>query len=271
MEIVELQAGLTALGLKPGAIDGYAKKGGPTYAAVDKLLERNKHRLAPNFKPTQARKLIAAEQLIYWSAGIEVGAFDGLVGPQVLEARRQWAALKITGRKAEPWRDPIMEPRPSDPIVEAWPRQKDVTKFYGERGMNQATLELPFAMRLDWDLKTTIRKFSIHEKCHDSAARVFARVLSEYGEARISELGLDRFGGCLNVRKMRGGSAWSMHSWGIAIDFYPSKNQLQWGRDRASLAKPECATFWKLWAEEKWTALGQVRNFDWMHVQAANL
>ena len=82
---------------------------------------------------------------------------------------------------------------------------------------------------------------------------------------------LDLWGGCLNVRKMRGGSRYSMHSWGIAIDYDPGKNRLKWGRDRAAFAKPEYDTWWRLWEEEGWVSLGRTRNFDWMHVQAAKL
>ena len=70
---------------------------------------------------------------------------------------------------------------------------------------------------------------------------------------------------------MRGGSQWSMHSWGIAIDFDPDRNQMQWGRDKARLAKPDLETFWRIWEEEGAVSLGRTRNFDWMHVQFSRL
>ena len=76
-------------------------------------------------------------------------------------------------------------------------------------------------------------------------------------------------GGCLNVRRMRGGTRWSTHSWGIAMDYDPEQNQWKWGRDRATLALPEYDAWWRLWEEEGWTSLGRTKNFDWMHVQAA--
>jgi hypothetical protein len=96
-------------------------------------------------------------------------------------------------------------------------------------------------------------------------------VLQHYGPDKVRQLGLDLFGGCLNVRKMRGGSAWSMHSWGIAFDFDPDRNQLKWGRDRAVFARPEYQKWWELWEEEGAVSLGRARNFDWMHVQFASL
>lgn len=154
-----------------------------------------------------------------------------------------------------------------------WPKQNaaSMNAFFGKVGTNQTTLILPYTMRLAWDTKVPIYKFSINKRCHDSAKRALTRVLNEYGIDEIKRLRLDLFGGCLNVRKMRGGSNWSIHAWGAAIDFDPDRNQLKWGKDQASFAKPEYKKWWKAWEDEGWVSLGRARNFDWMHVQAANL
>jgi len=93
-------------------------------------------------------------------------------------------------------------------------------------------------------------------------------VLAHYGQAEIRRLRLDLFGGCYNYRRMRGGSAWSTHAWGIALDFDPDRNQLSWGRDKASFAKAEFDKWWEIWENEGWTSLGRTKNYDWMHVQA---
>jgi hypothetical protein len=157
-----------------------------------------------------------------------------------------------------------------------WPNQAGVPTFFGARGAHQAMLALPYPMRLAWDTDHIVRKISIHEKCHDSALRVLTRVADHYGD-RVADLGLDLFGGSLNVRRMRGGTAWSMHSWGIAIDFDPARNQLKWGRapsehgPGARLAQPDCEMFWRLWEAEGWVSLGRAKNYDWMHVQAARV
>ena len=97
---------------------------------------------------------------------------------------------------------------------------------------------------------------------------VLERVQDHYGD-QISELGLDMWGGCYNKRKMRGGSRWSTHSWGIAIDWDPSRNQLKWKANQANFAKPEYDIWWKLWEDEGFTSLGRAKNYDYMHVQAA--
>jgi hypothetical protein len=146
-------------------------------------------------------------------------------------------------------------------------------KFFGPVGANQATLELPagYPMRVAWDPAKAITRFACHEKICAPARRVLVRVLDHYGPARIAELKLDRFGGCLNVRRMRGGSAWSTHAWGAALDFDPERNQLKWNRTQARFARPEYDRWWSLWEAEGFVSLGRARDFDWMHVQAACL
>lgn len=184
---------------------------------------------------------------------------DGIVGPDTL------AAFNPPSFRVDDTSDLSYTVKPS------WPYQRDVSKYYGAVGTNQTTLILPYKMKIAWDLRKNVSKFSIHEKVHDSAKRCFERVANEYTEEQRKDLGLDLFGGCLNVRPMRGGSAFSMHSWGIAIDFDPSRNQLRWNKSRARLARPDAVKFWQIWEDEGWVSLGRARDYDWMHVQAARL
>lgn len=152
-----------------------------------------------------------------------------------------------------------------------WPNQsyEEMVKFYGPVGENQTMLILPYPMYLAWEPETMVRKMSCHEKCADSLANILEEVLDVYGLKEIKRLRLDQFGGCLNVRKMRGGSSWSIHSWGAAVDLDPDNNQLKWGKDKASFARPEYKPFWKAVANEGWVSLGKSKNYDWMHFQAA--
>lgn len=216
--------------------------------------------------------------------GLYADAIDGDIGPKSKAAIRAFQRLNglrsdgIVGPKT--WAALFPDPIPERDIVPAkkigpkgspWPRQRDVERFYGEVGQNQALMQLPFRMWLAWDLRKSIQAITLHEKVIPSAERVFRRILEEYGPKRIDELDLDLFGGSFNVRKMRGGNNYSMHSWGIAIDFDPENNQLRWGRDRARLDAPDYDMFWRFWEEEGWLSLGRAKNFDWMHVQAALL
>lgn len=252
-----VQRELAGGGFYRGAIDGLY--GDTSRRATRHALIARGHAIGPWVDP---RCRIALEQAIMAEAGIEVGTIDGLLGPQTRIALERWQD-----------RSRAIEPPPADIAHQPtrFPRQKDVRAFYGKPGAHQTMLDLPFPMRLAWDTDMIIRRFSIHEKAHDSAARAFARIAEHYGEAKLRAPGLDLFGGCLNVRRMRGGNAMSMHSWGIAIDFDPAHNTLRWGRDRARMARPAYARFLDIWEEEGWISLGRERNFDWMHVQAARL
>jgi hypothetical protein len=117
----------------------------------------------------------------------------------------------------------------------------------------------------------SISHISCHTKVADSLEAVLANVHAHYGDAELKRLRLNLFGGCFNPRKKRGGSSWSTHAWAVAIDWDPSRNQLQWGRDRASLSRPEYTFWWRAWEAEGWVSLGRSRNYDWMHIQAARL
>lgn len=252
-----LQRALATTGHYGGAIDGHY--GDASRRAARQSLIGEGLAIADWIDP---RCRIALGQSLMAGAGIETGTIDGLAGPQTRIALEKWQdrLRGATPRAAEVAHQPAV-----------FPRQKDVRAFFGKPGQHQVRLALPFPMRLAWDTDTVIRHFSIHEKAHDGAARAFSRIQNHYGDAALCDLGLDLFGGCLNVRKMRGGNAMSMHSWGIAIDFDPAHNALRWGRDRARMAQPQYAAFLDIWEEEGWISLGRERNYDWMHVQAARL
>lgn len=233
MDYAAIQRALAAGGHDPGPIDG-----------------------RPGIRTTRAIKAFQVAQGL---------AVDGIPGPDTREA--------LFGVVPSPRSDPGVVPLPPTRPYEGgqWPLQRDCRDYYGDVGLFQVRLRLPYPMRLAWDKKVAVTSISVHEKVHDSAGRVFARVADAYDEAARKRLGLDLFGGSLNVRRMRGGSSYSMHSWGIAIDFDPERNQLSWGRDKARLAQPDAERFWSLWEEEGWVSLGRARDFDWMHVQAARL
>lgn len=268
VENTDLQKALKAIGYYKESIDGDI--GPASRKAIDTLLEVKQVKDWKRWG--EERRLLAAKQQICKDAGLEVGKVDGLIGPQTRYVFEVWNARKIGDKAAETWRDTETKDTLSPlPVPTTWPTQASVKKFYGEVGQNQAMVDLPYAMRIAWDRAKTVTRMSIHEKVADSALRVLNRVADAYTHTQRQQLGLDLFGGCLNVRKMRGGSSYSMHSWGIALDFDPERNQLKWGKDKAHLAKSDCELFWKLWEEEGWISLGRAKNYDWMHVQAARL
>uniref|UniRef100_UPI001C943360 peptidoglycan-binding protein n=1 Tax=Puniceibacterium confluentis TaxID=1958944 RepID=UPI001C943360 len=212
------------------------------------------------------------------------GPIDGIVGDLTTAALRAFQAAKglsVTGTatpetvtflrmSATDFAAPMPEREHIDPAA-VWPRQSDVPEHFGAVGENQTTIEVPFDMVLAWDTSHPLRRMTLHRQVAGSALAVLNRVAEIYSEREIRDLGLHLFGGSLNVRRMRGGSSYSMHSWGIAIDFDPQRNQLSWNRPRARLSQEDAEPFWTAWENEGWVSLGRSRNFDWMHVQAARL
>ncbi|MCB1423174.1 MAG: peptidoglycan-binding protein [Nitratireductor sp.] len=222
--------------------------------------------------------------------GIYKGRVDGINGPLTRAAIRGFQRINglypdgIAGRRtiAALKSDPIAERQKPDPVraapgqghARSWPRQADVEKFYGPPGSHACTageVQLPFPMRLAWDKNEIVRTFNCHHKVAASFESIFDQVLKHYGLENIRLLGLDLYGGCYNFRKMRGGNRYSMHSWGIALDIDPARNQLKWGRDQAKLDDPEYEPFWSIVEEHGGVSLGRLRNYDWMHFQFARL
>ena len=94
-------------------------------------------------------------------------------------------------------------------------------KKYGkpnQQGTYLVSIKLPYPMRLAWDKDTKVTTMRCHKAAADRFQLVFQDLLNHYGYEKIVELGIDLFGGCFNFRAMRGGSDYSRHSWGIAIE-----------------------------------------------------
>lgn len=154
-----------------------------------------------------------------------------------------------------------------------WPTQAKVREFFGEPGNPKCTAGMAdvYPMRIAWSKSDIVRRFRCHSLVEQSMETIFRNALAHYGQAQLTKLGLDLFGGCYNLRQMRGGSSWSMHSWGIAVDLDPERNQLKWGKDRAVFARAEYEPFWNIVEAAGATSLGRVANMDWQHFQFARL
>jgi hypothetical protein len=71
-----------------------------------------------------------------------------------------------------------------------WPHQSECRAFYGAPGTGHTTIALPYPVRLAWEPKTTLSRFTIHRKCAASALKVLNQVKDAYGVEKIRELGL---------------------------------------------------------------------------------
>lgn len=144
---------------------------------------------------------------------------------------------------------------------------KQIIEKYGKPGENLVTFRIPYPMKLAWDLDVIISKFQCHDAIAARLDKIFSQTLKEYGIQKIQDLRLDLFGGCFNIRKMRGGTELSVHSWGLAVDIDPANNPLRLGKDKAPLAKKEYDKFWEIVYNNGGVSLGKERNYDWMHFQ----
>ncbi|MCP4127355.1 MAG: hypothetical protein GY753_09865 [Gammaproteobacteria bacterium] len=212
---------------------------------------------------------------LYW------GRIDGRNGPRTKAGTKKFQRINglVPDGIAGPKTLAVLFPRPMpsrdiDSPARARrdsPRQKDVREYYGRVGRDQTKIKLPYPMRLAWDTDVIVKEMTCHRLVAEPMEAIFQDTLDHYGLDEVQRLGLDMFGGCLNVRKMRGGSRYSMHSWGIAIDIDPARNQFRWAKTRARLSRPEYDPFWKIVEKHGAVSLGRERNFDWMHFQFARL
>jgi hypothetical protein len=129
------------------------------------------------------------------------------------------------------------------------------------------TVQLPYPMKLAWDLDTSVTRLRCHKLVATKFEAVFKELLEVYGLEEIKRLGIDLFGGCFTFRKMRGGSAWSKHSWGIAIDLDPARNTLKETSRTARFARPEYKPMIDIFYKHGFISLGKEKNYDWMHFE----
>lgn len=129
------------------------------------------------------------------------------------------------------------------------------------------TIKLPYPMRLAWDKNTVITKMRCHRLVANQFSEIFNEILAVYGYKKIVELGIDLYGGCFNFRAMRGGSDYSRHSWGAAIDLDPERNQLKETSATARFAQTEYKPMIAIFYKHGFESLGREKNYDWMHFQ----
>lgn len=141
---------------------------------------------------------------------------------------------------------------------------------YGQPGDpdNLTTINLPYPMRIAWDIKKSITKIQCHKLIADKLLAVFNDLLAHYGLSKLQELGIDLFGGCVNVRLQRGSKTkWSRHSWGIAIDLSPLLNGLKTPWKKAQFSKPEYGFMIDTFYKHGFFSLGKEKNYDAMHME----
>lgn len=273
-----IQRLLTASGYYKGRVDG--DWGPETLEAARKITVRHPDKIVGKIEGWASdRIIIAAAQLVLLFTGNEPGGIDGLWGHNSQNAFNNWLSMQSSGTPIEVPRYKVDPP----PVIKyGFPRQAECPTYYGTPGLPgtsydkamQARLtkiKLPFTFRLDYDLSQPVTSIRVHQKCAESAEQAYDRIFQHYGKDKMVALGLDRFAGSYNPRKMRGGSNWSMHAFGCAIDTYAEPNGLMDRKPKALFSRPEYDAWFNIWQEFGWVPLGRAIDRDYMHVQAARL
>jgi hypothetical protein len=146
---------------------------------------------------------------------------------------------------------------------------------YGQPGdlKNIVTITLPFTLQyvVSATKSVPVNKMQCHKLVAPKLIAVYKEILAVYGIAEIKRLWIDKYGGCLNVRLMRGSkNRWSRHSWGVAVDHDPLRNLLHETRKTARFARPEYKPMLDIWYKHGFLNLGVEKNYDWMHFEVAS-
>lgn len=266
MDTRDIQAVLKAAGHYHGALDGIA--GRQTWQAVDRAL-------APSVRiPAEAavwpshRRMIAAAQAALNRLGHEAGAVDGLEGHNTREA--------MTAFRLGPDAAVARRPRGYAPASAATlPRQSECADVYGPPGEairpRLVTAPIPVPLVLDYDLDQTVTRVTLHRRCHPAFCAALEAVRDHYGTVEMARLGLNRYAGGFNPRRMRGGTEWSMHAYGCAVDFYAAPNALRMRCPEARFCGPEYRAFLDIMESHGWLPAIRLWGADAMHFQMARL
>ena len=152
-------------------------------------------------------------------------------------------------------------------------KTSEIEKIFGRPGddRNLVTVPMPYPRRIAWDLKVITNRMQCHKLVAPIFQKIHTEILAHYGLKEIQRLEIDIFGGCYNFRKMRGGSDWSRHSWGIAEDLNPSKNDLNMGKKAAQFAKPEYKKMIEIYYSNGFVNQGIEKGYDFMHAEVIRL
>lgn len=168
---------------------------------------------------------------------------DGFWGPKSIAACQ--AHLFRLMRQTNPW------PRPTAAAL---------AEFFGDPGDESNLANLPvdgLGVEYDGNPVRTIR-------CNKHVAASLGRILAKIAASEHAHL-LQKYAGCFNFRKKRGGSSYSLHAYGAAIDLAPDTNGM---RDSWPCGSTMPLDVMEIFAAEGWKSGGAWWGYDAMHFEA---
>ena len=270
MEDRHLQMLLAATGDYAGGIDGAF---GPLSNDAMHVVEM-RHNANYTFDPTtttEHRRKTACAQACLNELGHSAGLVDGWLGVNTIEALNAFLFVVTNGREEVVPRTPAANFTAPGSI----PHQDDVDAVYGDPETEVpgrlTTIRLPFKLRIDFNMRQSTNKITVHRDCAATLEAAIIAVHAHYGMAEMDRLGINRYAGAYNKRKMRGGTQWSMHAYGCAIDFYAEPNGLRMACPEALFCGAEYKPFLDIMEQHEWLPALRLWGKDAMHFQRARL
>ena len=138
---------------------------------------------------------------------------------------------------------------------------------FGKAGCENMLVNVPVPANypLKYDGKP-VKSIRIHKLVADRLAAALQDIINHYGEdiEKVAP-GACCYDGSYNFRSSRGSSSYSIHSWGLALDFDASNNTMKMSAPKARLSQPIYEPFWNILEYHGFMSLGRHGNFDWQH------
>lgn len=152
------------------------------------------------------------------------------------------------------------------PSPNPWPEsdQASLKAFYGSPGDESqlVTIQFPYPMFYEGKKVTSTR-------CHRKVKESLLRVLTAIGQSCGMDRGImeeaEDYGGIFNARPKRGGTTWSVHAFGAAIDLDADDNTF---KDSWPMKADMPIEIIEAFAREGWVSAAAFWGYDAMHFQA---
>ncbi len=152
------------------------------------------------------------------------------------------------------------------PKPNPWPESRSLAlqRFYGMPGDESqlVRIELPYPMFYDGKRVTSTR---VNKRCADSLLRVLTAIrdlIPQHPDIRDEA---EDFGGVFNFRRKRGGTSYSLHAYGAAIDLDADDNTF---RNSWPMQSDMPLEIIEAFTREGWVSGGAFWGYDSMHFQA---
>lgn len=84
----------------------------------------------------------------------------------------------------------------------------------------------PYPLVIAWNKNQSTSRLLVNEIVATAIVDALTDFCDNTTEQEREKSGINLYGGCYNKRKVRGGSSWSSHAWGVSFDFNPEANRM---------------------------------------------